>query len=355
MGRKTLYQRTGIWLVLVFGVLVMRMGGDSHAMTYEECLLEAIRMASPETPVESIRSQCSLETIRNADAAKKRGEGTMPESTEAETAPSVVEKRLAKETRTLDNPFALTSHRPNYVLPVTYSTSMNEKPSPGAETYSDNWELKFQISLKYRVLENLIRNNGNWYIAYTNQSWWQAYNGDESSPFREINHEPETWIQFDSGREIFGFSSAQLLFGAVHQSNGRGMPFSRSWNRLYVQMIGNIDNLVLSLKPWYRIPESESESPLDSYGDDNPDISRFMGYGEFRMVYTKNSRVFSLMFRNNLRTSENKGAVELGWSFPIFRKLRGYVQYFNGYGESLIDYDASVNRFGLGLMLSDWL
>jgi phospholipase A1 len=47
--------------------------------------------------------------------------------------------------------------------------------------------------------------------------------------------------------------------------------------------------------------------------------------------------------------------VELGWSYPITPNLRLYGQYFNGYGESLVDYDNSVNRIGVGVMLNDWL
>jgi len=69
---------------------------------------------------------------------------------------------------------------------------------------------------------------------------------------------------------------------------------------------------------------------------------------------------FALMLRNNLR-SDNKGAVQLEWSMPLASinenlapKISLYVQYFNGYGESLLDYNKNVNRISAGLMLADW-
>jgi len=60
------------------------------------------------------------------------------------------------------------------------------------------------------------------------------------------------------------------------------------------------------------------------------------------------------MSRNNL-TSDGKGALELSYSFPLYGKLKGYLQYFNGYGQSLIDYNARANSFGIGVAISDWL
>ena len=61
--------------------------------------------------------------------------------------------------------------------------------------------------------------------------------------------------------------------------------------------------------------------------------------------------------QNNLESGFSRGGLELSWSFPLWNwpYLRGYVQYYTGYGESLIDYDQYVNRLGIGFSLSDWL
>jgi phospholipase A1 len=63
------------------------------------------------------------------------------------------------------------------------------------------------------------------------------------------------------------------------------------------------------------------------------------------------------MLRNHLESGFKKGAAELSWSFALwkYRFLKGYVQYFNGYGESLIDYNQHSNSLGIGLLVTDWL
>lgn len=89
--------------------------------------------------------------------------------------------------------------------------------------------------------------------------------------------------------------------------------------------------------------------------DDNPDIEDFPGYGELRAAYLWRRHTFSTLLRNNLKTSDNKGAIELAWSYPLSGVLRLYAQYYYGYGESLLDYNWKVNRFGLGISVNDYI
>jgi outer membrane phospholipase A len=187
------------------------------------------------------------------------------------------------------------------------------------------------------------------WVAYTQLAFWQLYNSAFSSPFRDTNYEPEVLVNLRTDYKILGFDGRFLNIGYNHQSNGRSRPLSRSWNRIVANVGFEKDNFNLLLKTWYRLPEEDCN-------DDNPDITRYMGYGElWGTLYWKKQR-FAVMLRNNLR-SENLGAVQLDWSFPlplISDKFSIYVQYFNGYGESLLDYNTSVNRISAGFMLVDW-
>lgn len=64
-----------------------------------------------------------------------------------------------------------------------------------------------------------------------------------------------------------------------------------------------------------------------------------------------------MMLRNQIESGFDRGALEFGWSFPVFDYpfLKGYFQYFYGYGESLIDYDRKVKRLGIGISITDRL
>jgi len=248
---------------------------------------------------------------------------------------------------TENNKFAIQLHRPNYFLVMTYNNN------PNVETYEqegrdvpNKYEAKFQLSIKMLFWDDIFKGNGDLYGAYTQMSLWQIY--DISSPFRETNYEPELFLEFDTDFNVLGLRNRTFRVGVNHQSNGQGGAFSRSWNRVFVEFMASKGNFSMGLKPWYRIPEHEED-------DDNPDIEKYLGYGQLLGTYKWKDNIFSFTFRNNLRDNDNRSGLEVGWSHRLTNNLRAYIQYFNGYGESLIDYNNATNRIGLGIMINDWL
>ncbi len=268
---------------------------------------------------------------------------------------NLVRARIRQELSLLQSGFAITPHNINYVLPFTHSSHINKEPFADSDHHFQHTEIEFQVSFKAGINETpLWGDNGFIYFAYTARSFWQAYNTSQSSPFRETNHEPELFLAFTTNLHLFGAEIPVVSVGASHQSNGRSGVQSRSWHRVYAKATLEFEKYYWSLKPWWRIPENQKSSPDDRSGDDNPDIDDYLGYFELRGFRRYGDNDLSLMLRNNLR-SDNRGAVELAYSYPFGKTKRGYVQLFHGYGESLLDYDHKTTRIGFGIMLNSWL
>ncbi|ENV46151.1 hypothetical protein P255_01322 [Acinetobacter brisouii CIP 110357] len=246
-------------------------------------------------------------------------------------------------------------YKPIYVLPIFWTSNRNVYPSSPnpLNTVTERQDLKFteskfQLSLKTKAWENIFGDNGDLWIGYTQSSRWQVYNAENSRPFRETNYEPEASLIFRTNYNLMGLDGRLFGVSFNHQSNGRADPFSRSWNRVMLNFGFERDNFAIMIRPWYRIPENTRD-------DNNPDIENYMGRGDITAFYRVNDYDFSLMLRHSLRTGDaSHGAVQFDWTFPIKGKLRGQIQYFSGYGESLIDYNHRANYIGVGVSLMDW-
>ncbi len=260
---------------------------------------------------------------------------------------SAIDQRLKLEWSTYDNPFAITPHRPTYILPLTYTDNPNNAPYEGQDMEVERNEIKMQFSFKVPLARNVLFGHGLLSFGYTQQSFWQAYNGNYSSPFRENNYEPELLLTFLGDYALGSFHGRLVTLSVNHQSNGQSEPLSRSWNRVMLDFVLEHSGTYLSIKPWWRI----AEAPLE---DDNPDIEEYLGNFELRLLRKYNNHSIGMMWRNTLHR-DNKGALQLDYTFPINRRLRGYLQLFNGYGESLIDYNHNSKSAGIGVMLTDWL
>jgi len=245
------------------------------------------------------------------------------------------------------------THRPNYILPFTYVDDPNPRPtSPrlgpaGYDFALEEEEAKYQISFKIPLLTGIFDDRTTFWFGYTQQSYWQVYNTKDSAPFRETNYEPEIFFRHRLDWDLGPGTLSAVSLSFNHQSNGQSEPRSRSWNRIMGTAAYSYDRWLFMVNPWFRLPESGSD-------DDNSDIEKYLGHGSYHAVYKlTEDRTFSLKLLNNMR-STNRTSVEFGYSFPMGDTMKGFFQYYNGYGESLIDYNERIERFGVGILLNNW-
>jgi len=248
--------------------------------------------------------------------------------------------------------FSLLAHRQSYFMPVSFTQNRRPLANIVGDVASDtldfdDLEVKFQISFKMNLWDDVVGDNSQLMAAYTQKSFWQMYNSDLSSVFRETNYEPEVYINKQIDFDILGFRLSNASLGFVHQSNGRSNLLSRSWNRIYANFIFQRDNFALSIKPWRRIQENIEE-------DDNPDLEDYLGKYEVGMLYKWKQNEFTVLLRN-LTANKHAASFQLGWQFPLNDNINFYAEYFNGYGESLIDYNYRNETFGLGITIGKWV
>jgi phospholipase A1/A2 len=241
----------------------------------------------------------------------------------------------------------ITFHRSNYGLMFSYNDDPNPAPLQEVDPAKTlvKPEVAFQLSFKARLWRDMFGKDICLWGAFTQRSFWQLYNFDDSSPFRETDYEPELLLNFGTRYRVLGFDGRFVQIGFNHQSNGQSEPLSRSWNRLVANAGIERGRLSLLFKGWVRFHDAE---------DDNPGLTHYMGNGEFWAYYFVGRHRLGLMVRDNLNFRENRGAIQAEWSFPLFAMVAGYVQYFLGYGESLLDYDHRVHRIGIGFVFRDW-
>jgi len=253
-------------------------------------------------------------------------------------------------TSLLDNPAWITLYKPTYFFPFYYTESpyysIYEHNTPDQQRL-DKTEVNFQISFKVPVWHNIISPNSTLYVAYTQLSFWQAYN--RSPFFRETNYQPELYIENKLDKPIYKDWDLKFFnVGAEHQSNGRGGALERSWNRLYVDGIFANKNWLIGIRPWYALHDSSMRTH-------NPNISDYLGYGRELLSYKMGNQELSMQLRNVFESGFKRGAVQLNWSFPVTKHFKGYVQWFSGYGQSLIEYNHYTNSAGIGVALNDWI
>lgn len=245
----------------------------------------------------------------------------------------------------------------NYFLPAFHSrnpsrTSSSPTRPPVTERDRQPTEAKFRLDLRKRVARSILAHDDDLWLEYTQVSHWQLWNAEGSRPFRESSYEPQATYTFRPRLldALPGGGLVRNLGVAVnHNSNGRGGDGSRSWNRVIAQAYVGDDAANAQLRAWWHVREND---------DDNPDIADHFGRADLTMRFALTPRThLTLMGRHSLRGGDrNRGAIQadLAFSRPWTGDLRLHLQFFRGYGESLIDYNHLGTYYGIGFSLGSW-
>lgn len=216
---------------------------------------------------------------------------------------------------------------------------------------------KFQISFKYQLFTGVgwlaehLHPLTNFYLGYSQTSLWDW--NSPSAPFFDSSYRPELlyWMpQVDKGQWADWFR-LDLQGGVQHESNGRDKESSRSLNIAYLKprvVFGKPDGFQLSLAPRAWIYVSEIE--------DNPDIKDYRGYFDLRAVigWQKHAQ---LAATGRIGDDFDHGSLQLDLTYPLWKvplvrsSLFFHVQYFIGYGESLLLYDKRGSSIRAGFAL----
>lgn len=247
--------------------------------------------------------------------------------------------------------FRLVSYRPIYFAAARWSSRRNETPFDDSGEFAtkdknifNNIETKFQISFKTKVIQGLLFGKGDLWVGYTQKAHWQVYNKKLSRAFRELNYEPEIILNFPMNVHLFKGKIRTLGIVLNHQSNGKDIPTSRSWNRIMLNVGYEYNDWNVNFRPWYRMPDTE---------DENPGITKYVGDAELEVGTHFGNHEFYTIINHSFSTFK-KGNIQLNYVFPIHGHLRGHAQFFHGYGETLIDYNASQTTIGLGVSFANW-
>jgi phospholipase A1/A2 len=265
-----------------------------------------------------------------------------------------------------------TSSSPTWNAPSapasTSGTALIDKPPPLALSVYEpvyvvvggdgGLNAKFQISLRFRLFDDRGRlaRQLPWiddlYLSFSQTSLWDL--GELSKPFKDSSYRPRLfYANYDLARYLDGKLRVGVETGIGHESNGKEGEDSRSYNMLYARptlTFGDPDGFRAYFAPLAHNYIAES---------DNPDIEDYRGHVDWLFgVGSKGGLDFWGVLRKGTRS--DYGSIELNASYPLSKlsggDLTGWLlmQYFNGYGESLLDYNRKLEsqlRLGIAIAL----
>lgn len=214
-------------------------------------------------------------------------------------------------------------------------------PSIGPKATKENTNVKFQISVRQKLTKSTLPGGTYLYLCYTQKVFWNIL--EKSLPMTDLNFNPGIGMAkpvFKNGKYI-----GKFILQLEHESNGRDSIESRSWNRL--SLGGDVlitNNFLVHAKVW--IPYVD--------GEHNKDLLKYVGIMQAGVELTSNDRRWKgsllLTKRKTWRLDFNTVA-EISWQFSRNADWNLFVQYYNGYGEGLLDYNKFSSHLRAGVVI----
>jgi phospholipase A1 len=214
-------------------------------------------------------------------------------------------------------------------------------PSVGPKPTNENTNIKFQISIAQRLTKSVLPGNSYLYLFYTQKCFWNVL--ENSMPMTDLNFNPGIGLAkplFVKNRFI-----GKLFFIIEHESNGRDGDESRSWNKISLGANVMVDpHLMVHGKAWIPIVD----------GGNNKDILSYSGIYQMGMQFFTNNKRFNgavtLVKRRGWNLNYNT-IVEL--SYRLWKRDNQFLflQYYNGYGEGLLEYNVFHSQLRVGIVI----
>lgn len=207
----------------------------------------------------------------------------------------------------------------------------------GGKPTAANSNVKFQISISQRLTKSQLPFDTYLFVAYTQKNIWNVL--QESMPMHDMNFNPGIGL----GHLIVHKNKyiGKAYFMIEHESNGKDSTLSRSWNKVTLAAALMINkNFELQLKAWVPIIDSGN----------NKDILTYNGLGQTALNYMTDNGRLRLATIVTWRKKFMRFNTQWEISYKLSRKENQFLflQYYNGYGENLLDYNKfkSIVRIG---------
>ena len=215
----------------------------------------------------------------------------------------------------------------------------------GEKITSRNSDVKFQISVSQRLTKSKLPFDSYLFLQYTQKAFWNVF--QESLPMRDLNFNPGIGLGHLIIRKNKYIGKAYVM--VEHESNGRDSIENRSWNKLTLGAAVLLNkNWEVQFKGWIPVID----------GKENDDILKYNGIFQVAANYrTDNRRLnLGLILTKRLTWFSFNTQVELSYKFNNNENQYFFVQYYNGYGENLLEYNQfkSILRVGFVIKPQDF-